>query len=78
MATVDTRCTQCGNMNTNKVRQDDLNNGSGRRHGTEVILCSECSGTCDLDECRLGDPCDNCYTETVQNRCGTSVPLAQN
>lgn len=74
---VETRCTRCGTVNNNDVAPDDLSHGSGSEHGAEVVLCTNCSGTCNLDSCVEGDPCDRCYTETVQNRCGSSVPTAQ-
>lgn len=74
---VETRCTQCGIINMNDVATHELNHGTGSAHGTEVVLCTECSGECDLDECLEDDPCERCHTETVQNRCGKSVPSAK-
>lgn len=76
-STVETRCTQCGYENTNELLSQDTKHGTGSSHGTEEVMCEECSGECDLDSCERGSPCDRCHTETVQNRCGSSVPTAQ-
>jgi hypothetical protein len=85
MVSVDARCTQCGHTdhgdpsgNDNYVTYDgvdreELNHGTGKEHGTETFVCPQCSGTCDLDECTYGDPCEQCATETVHNRCASSV-----
>jgi len=75
--TIESRCTQCRTVNTNSVPSEQTKHGDGSAHGVEVVLCDECSGSCDLDECFEGDPCERCHTETVQNRCGSSVPVAQ-
>lgn len=76
METVTSRCTQCGKTNSNSVPAHELN-FTGSAHGTEVVFCVHCSGECDHPDCEAGDPCEQCYTETVQNRCGGSVPTAQ-
>lgn len=76
MVSVQSRCTQCGTVNTNDVDSNSLNHGGGKAHGTETVFCEECSGSCHLDECEQGDPCDRCHEETLQNRCGSSVPTA--
>lgn len=78
MGTVETRCTQCRTVNKNELDAEDTNLGTGKAHGTEVVLCTECSAECKLDECKEDDPCEKCWTETVQNRCGSSVPTAKN
>jgi hypothetical protein len=72
---IETRCTQCGTTNENSI--DDSEYGTGNAHGTETALCTTCSETCGLDECLDDDPCERCRVETVQNRCGKSVPTAQ-
>jgi hypothetical protein len=74
---IETRCTQCGTVNVNGTSESETKNGTGSSHGTEVALCDTCSGSCDLDECITGNPCERCRTETVQNRCGSSVPTAR-
>lgn len=71
---VELRCTQCAT--TNHVAESTTKYGGGNQHGTEVGLCTGCSDTCGLDECIEESPCEKCHTETVQNRCGSSVPTA--
>lgn len=85
MPSIDARCTQCGHTdhgsptdNTNYVSYDvdlgESQHGNGREHGTESFVCPQCSGSCDLDECEYGDPCERCATGTLHNRCKSSVP----
>lgn len=77
MTQVETRCTQCGTTNNTNAPSTTFKHGGGQKNGTEVVMCRSCSGTCNLDECSEGSPCERCHTETVQNRCGKSVPTAQ-
>jgi hypothetical protein len=85
MAKIDARCTQCGHTdhgdaskNNNHVSYDvpveETSHGRGSVHGTEEFVCPQCSGTCDLDECTYGDPCERCAVRTTHNRCASSVP----
>lgn len=37
---IETRCTQCGTVNENDVRNP--RHGGGREHGVENVKCSEC------------------------------------
>lgn len=85
MPKVTARCTQCGtkafggkdNEKTYQVNREDLKHGDGREHGTEKLPCPTCSDTCGDDECSEKSPCDRCGVYTIHNRCGSSVPTAQ-
>lgn len=90
MPTVEARCCICGskefggesdnnNSYTYNVSRDDLTHGTGSAYGTERLPCPACSGSCDrFDDCEFEDPCEQCETYTVHNRCGQSTPTAQN
>lgn len=75
MSTIEGRCMQCGSENEQPVNVQNTKHGTGREHGVERLLCPTCSGSCNLDECTHGDPCERCHTETLHNRCGSSVPF---
>lgn len=85
MTTIEARCTQCastdygspetnGNRRKYTVDTRELKHGTGRSHGTEWLVCPQCSGMCSLDECKDEDPCEDCAVVTLHNRAGSSVP----
>ena len=92
MPTIEARCCVCGSQefggasdNNNSysysvpgdVSESQLTHGAGSEYGTERLPCPACSGSCDrFDDCEFEDPCEQCETFTLHNRCGGSVPTA--
>jgi hypothetical protein len=80
MEKIEARCCMCRSDNftdnsyTYRVPREQTKHGGGTSHGCETLVCPQCSGSCDLDGCVYEEPCENCETETLHNRCGSSVP----